>query len=71
MSGMCAIGREEKSSSKTAPLPKFRLSYNAFIYLGIDFPGPVFVRNIYGNRNKKRIKHIYCYKHVTAHMEYH
>ena len=40
------------SSPSTAPLPDFRVNTShAFANIGVDFAGPVFVKNIYGSDN--------------------
>jgi len=52
----CRICRKHEGSSykypAVPPLPIERVTLdNAFVYSGIDYAGPVFVKNIYGNKN--------------------
>ena len=57
---------------KPPPLPKFRLSDSAFTNIGIDFAGPVYVRNVYGNRSetyKAYILLITCASTRGVHLE--
>ena len=50
------------NSPSTAPLPDFRVNTShAFAKIGVDFAGPVFVKNIYGSDNVMHKSYIALY----------